>query len=174
MVRAHQIDPAFPSHLLSLEDFILTHSVSLHSVITSAPYPLNSLILVVIAIGVSNVILRAIEFGSRPDALIGFVTFAALLQFISEVFFNVSYVGNFFPYRESSRTASFFASFFGLALLTLLGYLSHLSHLFELQKTATSEIPDITFALEDIRRDIGLMKRKLASQRHQRQPPIRK
>lgn len=141
--------------------------------ISSAPYPLNSAVLVIIAIGVSNVILRAIEFGSAADGLIGLVSFGALAQFVSEIFFHRSFAGNFFPHAEMSQTSEILSSVLGLALLSLLGYLSSLSHQSELQLSAVSEKPEMTAALDDIRREIGIMQRKLGSS-HSRQASNRK
>jgi hypothetical protein len=53
---------------------------------TSAPYPWNSALLVTIAVGVSNVILRTVEFSSASDWILSALTAVGLTNFVLSVY----------------------------------------------------------------------------------------
>lgn len=95
--------------------------------ITSAPYPLNSILLVLVALGVSNFILRAVEFASAPDILLCLLGSFGLAGFVSATYGLVGPKSMISTHTTMDPGVLFLPKILAILYLSALLFLSYLS-----------------------------------------------
>lgn len=129
---------------------------------TTAPFPLNSIILVTIALGVSNVILRAWDHGNAPDWLLCAMTAGGLATFISNIVAQQTYKELTLLHRADSGLPGLLSFLLALFYLLCMFYLSYLSSQAEksAQPSPSSGKPLVN--LDPVRKELEAMKKRFS------------
>lgn len=129
---------------------------------TTAPFPLNSILLVTIALGVSNVILRAWDHGNTPDWLLCAMTAGGLATFISNIIAQQTYKELTLLHRADSSLSGLLPFLLALLYLLCLFYLSYLSSHAEKAANTSHLSSKPVVNLDPIRKELEAMKKRFS------------
>ena len=129
---------------------------------TTAPFPLNSILLVTIAMGVSNVILRAWDHGNTPDWLLCALTAGGLVEFITGIVSHQTNEELTLLHRTEGPMPGltpFLLAFFYLAIMVYLSYLSSKAEHESMKPASNGKSP---INLEPIRKELDAMRKRFS------------
>lgn len=127
---------------------------------TTAPFPLNSVLLVAIALGVSNVILRAYDHGNAPDWLLCTLTVGGLADFISSLVAQQTLLDLTFVHHSNGDSTGLMPFFLSLAYLTSMLYLSYLSAAAESKDKSSNAKASNAVNLAPLRKQLEQMQQR--------------
>lgn len=131
-------------------------------VMTTAPFPLNSILLVTIALGVSNVILRAWDHGNAPDWLLCVLTAGGLVEFISRIVSQQVNQELTLLHRAEGPLAEVAPFLLALFYLLCMLYLSFLSSKAEVSADLGRPASKPSINLDPIRKELDAMRKRFS------------